>query len=131
MLYGLYLSAQGAEVQSLRQDVLANNLANASTPAFKRHLLRRPGTSVMAGFVHVNHFSVRSLRLVLEGAGFGPIAITPGAPECVPASCPWRTRRQARQTWGRLAVYHAARLIPGGVHTPLALNLQAFAVKPA
>lgn len=40
MLYGLYLSAQGAEVQSLRQDVLANNLANASTPAFKRDLLR-------------------------------------------------------------------------------------------
>lgn len=40
MLYGLYLSAQGAEVQSLRQDVLANNLANAGTPAFKRDLLR-------------------------------------------------------------------------------------------
>lgn len=38
MLYGLYLSAQGAEVQSLRQDVLANNLANASTTGFKRQL---------------------------------------------------------------------------------------------
>jgi len=36
MLYGLYLSAQGADVQSLRQDVLANNIANASTTAFKR-----------------------------------------------------------------------------------------------
>jgi len=40
MLYGLYLSAQGAEVQSLRQDVLANNLANANTPSFKRDLLQ-------------------------------------------------------------------------------------------
>lgn len=40
MLYGLYLSAQGAQVQSLRQDVLANNLANANTPAFKRDLLQ-------------------------------------------------------------------------------------------
>lgn len=36
MLYGLYLSAQGADVQSLRQDVIANNIANASTTAFKR-----------------------------------------------------------------------------------------------
>lgn len=36
MLYGLYLSAQGADVQSLRQDVLANNIANSSTTGFKR-----------------------------------------------------------------------------------------------
>jgi flagellar basal body rod protein FlgG len=35
MIYGLYLSAQGAETQSLRQAVLANNLANAQTTAFK------------------------------------------------------------------------------------------------
>lgn len=40
MIYGLYLSAQGAEVQSARQEVMANNLANASTTAFKRDLLR-------------------------------------------------------------------------------------------
>jgi hypothetical protein len=30
----------------------------------------------------------------------------------------------------RLAVYAAARL-PGGTHTPLALNLQAYACTPA
>lgn len=35
MLYGLYLSAQGAEVQAFRQAVLANNTANVDTPAFK------------------------------------------------------------------------------------------------
>jgi flagellar basal-body rod protein FlgF len=35
MIYGLYLSAQGAESQALRQAVLANNLANAQTAAFK------------------------------------------------------------------------------------------------
>lgn len=40
MIYGLYLSSQGAEVQTARQEVLANNLANASTTAFKRDLLR-------------------------------------------------------------------------------------------
>jgi flagellar basal-body rod protein FlgF len=38
MLYGLYLSAQGAQVQSTRLDVLSNNLANAGTAGFKRDL---------------------------------------------------------------------------------------------
>ena len=36
MLHGIYLSAQGASVQSQRHDIIANNLANASTTAFKR-----------------------------------------------------------------------------------------------
>src|SRR5579871_974208 len=36
MPYGLYLSADGAYVQSRRLDVLANNMANVSTPGFKR-----------------------------------------------------------------------------------------------
>ena len=38
MIYGLYHSAQGAEAQSQRLGVVANNLANASTNAFKRDL---------------------------------------------------------------------------------------------
>jgi flagellar basal-body rod protein FlgF len=38
MLYGLYHSAQGAQTQAFRLDVLANNMANASTNAFKRDL---------------------------------------------------------------------------------------------
>lgn len=38
MIYGLYLSAQGAEAQAMRQSVLANNMANAGTTAFKRDL---------------------------------------------------------------------------------------------
>jgi flagellar basal-body rod protein FlgF len=33
--YGLYISAEGAYAQSKRMEVLANNLANASTTAFK------------------------------------------------------------------------------------------------
>ena len=36
MPYGLYLSAEGAQVQSKRLEVLANNLANVDTPGFKR-----------------------------------------------------------------------------------------------
>lgn len=35
MQYGLYLSAQGAETQALRQSILANNMANAGTNGFK------------------------------------------------------------------------------------------------
>lgn len=35
MIYGLYLSAQGAETQAFRQAVLANNMANSGTTAFK------------------------------------------------------------------------------------------------
>lgn len=40
MLQGLYFSAQGAQLQSLRQDVIANNLANAATTGFKRDLIQ-------------------------------------------------------------------------------------------
>lgn len=36
MIYGLYLSTAGAKAQSLRQDVVANNLANADATGFKR-----------------------------------------------------------------------------------------------
>lgn len=39
MIYGLYLSGQGALVQQARQDIVANNLANANTTAFKRDML--------------------------------------------------------------------------------------------
>lgn len=36
MPYGLYVSAEGAEAQSRRLDVIANNMANVNTPGFKR-----------------------------------------------------------------------------------------------
>jgi flagellar basal-body rod protein FlgF len=38
MLYGLYLSATGVMTNSYRQDVIANNLANAETVGFKKNL---------------------------------------------------------------------------------------------
>ena len=37
MIYGLYLSATGVLTNSYRQDVIANNLANAETVGFKRN----------------------------------------------------------------------------------------------
>jgi flagellar basal-body rod protein FlgF len=39
VIYGLYQSAQGAQAQMQRIDVIANNLANASTTGFKRDLI--------------------------------------------------------------------------------------------
>lgn len=38
MAYGLYISAEGAQAQSQRLEVLSNNIANASTAGFKREL---------------------------------------------------------------------------------------------
>ncbi|GAA4434330.1 flagellar hook basal-body protein [Bremerella cremea] len=35
MVYGLYISAEGAQAQSRRLEVIANNLANVNTPGFK------------------------------------------------------------------------------------------------
>lgn len=69
--------------------------------------------------VHVSHFSPGSLRLALARAGFDEITVEVAAPECPPGA------RAA--TLGRLALYHVGRRIPFGVHSPLALHLQAFA----
>ena len=36
MIYGMYLSTAGAKAQSVRQDVIANNVANVDTTGFRR-----------------------------------------------------------------------------------------------
>lgn len=38
MPYGIYIAAEGAMAQSARMEAIANNLANAETPGFKRDL---------------------------------------------------------------------------------------------
>ncbi len=76
--------------------------------------------------VHVNHFSPRSLRLALERAGFLDIAIAPGAPE-LPAG---GGSRGAAARWARRSLHGAARMLPGGVHLPVTLNLQVYARRP-
>lgn len=80
--------------------------------------------SLADNFVHVNHFSVGSLTLALERAGFTRITVQTAPPECLPLA-----RSPLRQALGhalRLLVYGVAR-VPGAVRTPLALHLQAFA----
>jgi SAM-dependent methyltransferase len=75
--------------------------------------------SVADNLVHVNHFSARSLRLALEKTGFDNIRINIGAPEL----------NGTKSDLLRLGVYHIGRFTPFGLHTPLALNLQAYAQK--
>ena len=72
--------------------------------------------------VHVNHFSPRSLGLALARSGFSA-SVQTAAPELLPAP-PASLRRLASNAL-RLTTYALGRL-PGGVHTPLALNLQAY-----
>jgi SAM-dependent methyltransferase len=90
---------------------------------------RRHHVGVMVRYAHVNHFTVGSLRRCLHGAGFRRVVIVAGAPELLPRSWPGRTGAQAASALLRHATYAAARLLPGGVHTPLAMNLQAFAIR--
>jgi SAM-dependent methyltransferase len=97
---------------------------------FRRSVLRQSSAGVLTRYVHVNHFTVGSLRGCLKRAGFHKVTVGVAAPEFAPRSFPGRTRAHALQAFLRLAVYHAANLIPGGVYTPLSLNLQAFAVNP-
>ena len=84
---------------------------------------------VMTRFVHVNHFTAGSLRRLLSGAGFAPVRVTVAGPEFhvnrTNPSAAERTRAA-----GRVAVYRAARAIPGGVYSPLSMQLLGLAVKP-
>jgi len=67
MLYGLYASAAGAMASSYRQDVIANNLANADTVAFKRDLALTMSRRTEAQ----QNGSGRSSNAMLENLGGG------------------------------------------------------------
>lgn len=82
--------------------------------------------SLASNLVHVSHFSPVSLARALERAGFADAEIFAGAPELLPAN--GRPVRRLASNALRLGVYGAA-LLPGGLRTPLALNLQAYARK--
>jgi flagellar basal-body rod protein FlgF len=75
MIHGLYLSARGLLANSHRQDIIANNLANAETVGFKRDLAvfqeQRLPRSSAAGGPYAND-------PLLEGLG-GGLAVSPTA----------------------------------------------------
>jgi hypothetical protein len=91
-----------------------------------RHLLRPSHRMSLAdNLVHVSHFSPRSLRLALSTAGFRAVTVHAGAPE-LSAAARWRVGHVV-SSGIRRALYMLARAVPGAVHTPLALNLIAYA----
>ena len=95
-----------------------------------RATLRRGYRACIAdNLIHVNQFGVRSLRLALERAGYRDIHIEIGAPEFMHESDGSAARRRALNALRR-GVWEFGRLIPGGVRSPLSLNLQAFARSP-
>jgi len=81
--------------------------------------------TIATSLVHVNHFTPSSLKKVLTDAGFRNVTVTAGAPEFSPLL--W-SLKSVFDTLAKKVVYRLARL-PGGVRTPLALNLQAYGQK--
>ena len=79
---------------------------------------------VMSNFVHVNHFSVNSMRLALETVGLEVVSIRSGRCETIP----WKQSGVARGLTVR-AIDRMAQILPGSVHTPMGMNLQVFATK--
>lgn len=90
----------------------------------------RPGrrVSLADNLVHVNHFTAGSLARALARAGFTRVTVQTAPPELPPLGASPLVQACANAL--RLAVYAAGR-IPGAVHTPLALHLQAYAQRPA
>jgi SAM-dependent methyltransferase len=78
--------------------------------------------SLADNLVHVNHFTPRSLTMALKRAGFQDVQVRTAAPELAPGTSFLRVVSNVV----RVAVYAGARL-PGAVHTPLGLHLQAYA----
>jgi len=94
--------------------------------------LLRPGhrINLANNLVHVNHFTPQSLTAALQRAGFTEIEITIGAPERFPMRGRFDLAGMASRRLRSIAYQLGSRL-PGGVHTPLALNLQAYARRPS
>jgi SAM-dependent methyltransferase len=124
-------------LRSLRQLTLpggwiAVKVPQGASQRFKEGLKLKAGSKkagVGTSLVHVNHFTPHSLKLALTKAGFEQIKLYCGAPEFPPAARRRGLKQQASVAL-RLASYRLANLLPGGLNTPLAFNLQAYARNP-
>ncbi|MEO8076554.1 MAG: class I SAM-dependent methyltransferase, partial [Acidobacteriota bacterium] len=93
---------------------------------WRGRLIRGYRPTLADNLVHVSHFSPKGLGAALHSAGFTDITIQPGAPE-LPGGA---GARGAASRLVRRSLHTAARLLPGGVHLPISLNLQAYARRP-
>jgi 2-polyprenyl-3-methyl-5-hydroxy-6-metoxy-1,4-benzoquinol methylase len=80
--------------------------------------------TVADNLVHVSHFTPRALRMALEKAGFTDIDVRPAAP-VLPPERPGAAR--AMRVAFLRGTAAAARALPFGARSPLAMNLQAYA----
>ena len=110
--------------------ILAVKVPCGSAQALKeraRAALTSHRATLADNLVHVNHFSPRSLALTLQRAGL-TARVVAAPPELAIST---RTlSRAALSNALRLGIYGIARS-PGVVRTPLALHLQAYAVRTA
>ena len=106
---------------------IAVKVPNAPVQRVKERLRSwlRPGyqPALADNLVHVNHFGPASLRLSLARERFDAVDVRVGGPE-MPEGTTARTR--VDQLVRRLA-FRAATQVPGGIHSPAAFNLQAYA----
>jgi len=119
------LAALGALLEP--EGVVAIKVPNGSAQWTKERWLARLTAhrmSLAENLVHVNQFTPRSLTLGLERAGFSHIRVRTAAPELPPVE----SVRGAVGNLVRRGTFGAA-LLPGAIHTPLALHLQAYATK--
>jgi SAM-dependent methyltransferase len=77
--------------------------------------------------VHVNHFSPVALHTAIERAGLRDVTVDVAPPELPPGN----DLRNRASNAVRCVLYYGGRSLPGGVRTPVALNLLAFGRKPA
>ncbi|HSU15209.1 class I SAM-dependent methyltransferase [Longimicrobium sp.] len=99
----------------------------------RKELIRgrvRPGyrPTVADNLVHVNHFTAESLRRGMEQAGLESVTVGSAAPVLPPHSA-GAARRIAGSVLP-MAFWTISRTLPGGVRSPLALNLIAFGRQP-
>ena len=83
---------------------------------------------VMTRFVHVNHFTPRSLARCLSASGFESVRVVSSPPD-FQREAGGRGLRESLGALGRVASYRLARIVPGGVDSPLSFHLLASAVK--
>jgi SAM-dependent methyltransferase len=97
--------------------------AQVTKERWRGRLVPRYEPTVADNLVHVSHFSVGSLKRALEDVGFVQVEIAPGAPEL-----PIQTSVSASASRAlRLGLYRLAAAVPLGIHSPVCLNLQAYA----
>jgi SAM-dependent methyltransferase len=93
---------------------------------WRGRLVRGYRPTLADNLVHVSHFSPKALRSAMARAGFADVTIEPGLPELPPDG----GARGAASRLLRRTLHTTARLVPGGVHLPISLNLQAYARRP-